>query len=125
MKRVILCVCIIFMLLIVGVGSCIYIENTSEKVVNALYLAEDKFSAGDLKGAKIAAETADDNWQDFMSKHIFVTDKEHLLEITAIMVKIQALAAAEDDELLTECDVARRLIELYRDKQSPDLLNIL
>ncbi len=29
MKRVILCVCIIFMLLIVGVGSYIYIENTS------------------------------------------------------------------------------------------------
>lgn len=125
MKRVILCAFIIVMLLIIGVGSCIYIENTSEKVVNALYLAEDSFSSGDFRGARLAAEKADESWQEFMSKHVFITDKEHLLEITATIVKIQALAAAEDEELLTECDVARRLIELYRDKQQPDLLNIL
>ena len=94
-------------------------------MVNALYLAEDSFSSEDFRGARLAAEKADESWQEFMSKHVFITDKEHLLEITATIVKIQALATAEDEELLTECDVARRLIELYRDKQQPDLLNIL
>lgn len=112
-------------LLVIGVGSYIYIEKTSENVVSTLYDTENCFSSGNLEGARLAAKEADNSWHNFISKHIFITDKEHLLEITSILTKIQALAKAEDEELLTECDVARRLIELYRDKQTPDILNIL
>lgn len=125
MKRIIVCVVLTVIIFLGGTGCLFYTADISDKIAADLDEASRLFLSGDSEGAAAAAARASSDWQKYKRLHILSVDNDHILEITMSITRIESLLEREDEETVTECAVARELIETYRDKNMPNIMNIL
>lgn len=124
MKRVWICLALTVIMILLAIGSYLYTcsvtVNIEEKVdMVRIYADKKDFEKAQLISADIAKE-----WEDYCLNHIFVTDHEHTMEITATMARIEALAINENDEILAEISAVKELLQHYRENQSVTPSNI-
>lgn len=125
MQRIVTCSIIIVLLITTAVFGYCSIKNTSDSILESLEATIQSFRNDDLESAVEHADAAEREWNEFFEVHVFITDKEHMLEITSSLTKIKAMAQENNDELIIEAQSAKKLIEIYLDKQNPELMNIL
>lgn len=121
MRRIFLCLAIIAALAAFSVYGTLYVGGISERIIEGL----DEVCGAEGEEAVSAARETDRLWNEFYEKHIFITDKEHAMEITALLARIAALAEEGSDELTAECRTAKKLVQLFCEKQKPELMNVL
>lgn len=125
MKRIIICCVIVAMIVTGGILSLVKITNTADDIKNSVSGVKAACLDNDFEKARILAEELSEKWDDFRRLHLLVADNEHALEITMCIARIKSLSIAENNDAITECDVAGKLIEAYGQEQIPDLFNIL
>ena len=125
MRRIVICSILSLAILAGGIWGVIYTTGFSDRLLADVEAVADSFQRGDTEAAKQAFSRVRTNWDSFRDFHILVSDQEHALEITMCIAKMESLLEQEDDELLTECATAVKLIEVYRHEQLPNVTNIL
>lgn len=125
MKRIIVCIALTAVIFVGGTVCLFYTSQISDRIAANLDEAERLFLSGDTEGAAAAAARASGDWQKFRSIHILSVDNDHVLEITMSITRIESLLEREDEETVTECAVAKKLIENYRSESMPSIMNIL
>lgn len=125
MKRIAVCTVIAILIIAGGIASVLYTSDFSGKMSENITRIENKFEEGDIHGAKQAMYRTEKQWDGFRRFHILISDDDHALEITMSLAKMQSLLEQGDDELLTECETAKQLIERYGYEQLPYIMNIL
>lgn len=125
MKRIIVCIALTAVIFAGGTVCLFYTSHISDRIAANLDEAERLFISGDTEGAAAAAARASSDWQKFRSIHILSVDNDHVLEITMSITRIESLMEREDEETVTECAVAKKLIETYRSESMPSIMNVL
>ena len=125
MRRIVICIVLSLTILAAGIAGVIYTTGFSDKLLADVETVADRFEQGDTEGAKQAYSRVRESWDGFRDFHVLVSDQEHALEITMCIARMGSLLRQEDDELLTECATAAKLIEVYRHEQLPNITNIL
>ena len=125
MKRMVLCIVLIAAMLILSLSGFIYIDKTAGEMRAGIKRIETAYLKDDSETMKNEIAALDDRWQKFCDVHIFITDTDHALQITELIARIDGLSRTDNDELLSECAAADRLIETYRSEQVPGILNIM
>ena len=125
MRRIVICIILSLTILAAGIAGVIYTTGFSDKLLADVEAVADRFEQGDTEGAKQAYSRVRESWDGFRDFHVLVSDQEHALEITMCIARMGSLLRQEDDELLTECATAAKLIEVYRHEQLPNITNIL
>ncbi len=124
MKRVWICLVLAVIIIIVAIGSyyytCVITENM-ERHIDELTLS---FNNGNYERTRLISEKLSKEWEGYCINHIFVTNKDHAIEITLSVTKIEALAKLENEDILTESSAAKELISLYRESQALSPMNI-
>ena len=124
MKRAIICGIIVIGLVAAGIISYFYTDRVTNEIQESISRVSESYEREDFEAAKSrSAETAK-KWEHYLAAHIFVSDKEHALEITLSLLRIKALAEEKSDELKEECITAIDLVGLYRENQRVNLANI-
>lgn len=124
MKRLVICSILAVVIVAVGIWAVVYVNGVSLGARRQIELIASHYEADEHEAASAALERLERDWGSFADMHILVTDNEHMLEISSSLVKIRSLLETEDDELLNECRLADRLIEIYRKEQLPLFSNI-
>lgn len=124
MKRLYLCVMLVAVMLIIGIASYFCTKSVTENIEQKIDVIADCYNAGDYGRTKILSAELRETWEDYIHKHIFITDKEQANEITLSITRIEALAEENDDEILSESTVAKELISIYREKQELSFANV-
>lgn len=125
MKRIIICAVIMLSLIAIGIVSLFYTDMVADEAASTVNEISASFDNGDFDRVRELSAELNDNWQDYYQGHIFMVDKEHALEITMAIARIQSMAMREDEELPTECGTTSELIRLYRRKHNISLENIM
>ena len=125
MRRIVICSILSLVILAAGIWGVIYTTGFSDRLLADVEAVADNFERGDTAAAKQAISRVRENWDRFRDFHILVSDQEHALEITMCIAKMESLLEQEEDDLLTECATAAKLIEVYRHEQLPNITNIL
>lgn len=125
MRRIVICIILSIVILAAGIWGVIYTTGFSDRLLTEVDTVAEKFQQGDTEAAKQAFFRVRDSWEGFRDFHILVSDQEHALEITMCIARMESLLEQEEDDLLTECAEAARLIEVFRNEQLPSLTNIL
>ena len=125
MRRIVICSILSLAILAAGIWGVIYTTGFSDGLLTDVEAVADNFQRGDIEAAKQAFFRVRENWDSFRDFHLLVSDQEHALEITMCIAKMESLLEQEDDELLTECATAVKLIKVYRHEQLPNVTNIL
>lgn len=124
MKRAIICGIIVIGLVSAGIISYFYTDRVTKEIRENISRISESYEMDDFEAAKsLSAETAK-NWEHYLAAHIFVSDKEHALEITLSLLRIKALAGEESEEIKQECTAAADLVGLYMENQKVNLANI-
>lgn len=124
MKRAIICGIIVIGLVTAGIISYFYTDRVTSEIQDSISRISESFEREDYEAAvNLSVETAK-NWEHYLAAHIFVSDKEHALEITLSLLRIKALAEEKSEELSEECMTAIDLVGLYRENQRVNLANI-
>lgn len=124
MKRIIICAAIMLTVIAIGIISLFYTNSVAEKAERTVDEISASFEDGEFNRVKRLTAELNKEWQDYYQGHIFMVDKEHALEITMAIARIQSMAQQDDDELPTECGTTAELIRLYRRKHEITLENI-
>lgn len=124
MKRIILCGFLVIAMVVLGVGSLYYTDTTAKKAEETLEEVSLRLKENDMAGVKSLTRDLRADWEDYLETHFFATDHEHVMELTATIVRICALAEEEDPELSIECAVAKDLMRIYQKKTSVTFGNI-
>ncbi len=124
MKRIIICAVIMIMLIVLGTASYIFTDSAMDKTEKAVSDISLTFGEGDFETAKSLSAVLSANWREYSKSYIFIFDKEHIMELTGAIAKIEALANDENPDILVECKTAAELIRLYRAKERVTLGNI-
>ena len=125
MRRIVICTVLSLVILAGGVWGVIYTTGFSDSLLTVLETVTENFQQGDMEAAKQSLSHVKESWEGFRDFHILVSDQEHALEITMCIARMESLLEQEEDDLLTECAEAARLIEVFRHEQLPSLTNIL
>ena len=125
MRRIVICSILALAILAAGIWGVIYTIRFSDKLLENVEEVAEAFEQGDIEAAKQAYSRARESWDGYRDFHILVFDQEHALEITMCIAKMESLLLQEDEELLTECATAAKLISVYRHEQLPCITNIL
>ena len=125
MRRIVICIVLSLTILGSGIWGVIYTTGFSDTLLSDVEAVAENFEKGNIEAAKQACSRVRTSWDGFRDFHILVSDQEHALEITMCIARMESLLEQEDDELLTECNTAAKLIEVYRHEQLPSLSNIL
>ena len=125
MRRIVICSILALAILAAGIWSVIYTARFSDRLLDNVERVAESFEQGDMEGAKQAYSDAREGWDSFRELHILVFDQEHALEITMCLARIGSMLEQEEDDLLTECAQAAKLIAVYRHEQLPCWTNIL
>ncbi len=125
MKRIIVCIALTVIIFAGGTAGLFYSCGVSDRIAANLDEVNRLYLSGDSEGAAAAAARVSDDWTKFKSLNILSVDKDHILEISMSITRIESLLERNDEEALTECAVAKELIEGYRNKNVPSILNIL
>ncbi len=124
MKRIVICAFIMVVVIIIGAVSYAYTDNAMDKAEKAVDTIAQSFSEGDFERTLRLTQRFSSDWREQYKSYLFIFDKEHIMELTAIISRIEALAEDENSELLVECKAASELIRLYRAKEKVSLSNI-
>ncbi len=124
MKRIIICACIMVILIILGIVSYAYTDHAMDKTERAIDEISASFGEGDFDMTKSLSASLTREWLGFCDSYIFIFDKDHIMEMTQIIARIDAFAADENPEMLVECKAAHELIRLYRSKEEIRAVNI-
>lgn len=123
MKRIIICAFIVVLLTILGIASYLYTQDAMEKTEAAIDSVSASFSENsELTGSLAKKLTA--QWRENCGSYIFIFDRDHIMELTAVIARIEAYAEENDPEILVECRQAKELIRLYHIKEDFYLPNI-
>lgn len=125
MKRVLLCIGIVFGLGCIAIGGFFYIQETTYDLLGKVQFVNEAFDNEDYALASKIADEAKDAWNVFAKKSVYITDQDHALEIGSCFARISVLAKQENDELKIECAVAENLVRSFFNEQKPTLSNIL
>lgn len=125
MKRIIICCIITAVIFVGGILALCYTNNTADNITEDLKLIETCWLKEDKEGAMEAARRMETCWKNFRKLHMLTVDNDHALEITMSAAKITDMLKRENDDLLTECAVMSELIRVYKDAQSPVIMNVL
>ena len=125
MRRIVICIILSLVILAGGVWGVIYTTGFSDGLLTDLKALEENYRQGDTEAAKQAFSRVKENWDSFRNFHILVSDQEHALEITMCIARMENLLEQQEDDLLTECEQAAKLIEVFRYEQLPSITNIL
>ena len=125
MRRIVICIILSLVILAGGIWGVIYTTGFSDGLLTELEAVTENFQQGDIEAAKQAYSRVRKSWDGFRNFHILVSDQEHALEITMCIARIGSMLEQEEDDLLTECAQAEKLIEVFRHEQLPSLTNIL
>ncbi len=124
MKRIIICAFIIVLLLIIGIGSYIFTDNAMDETEAAVENIAESFGNGEFEKTKSLTSQLSQSWHNQCRNYVFIFDKDHIMELTAVIARIEAFAEDENPEMLVECKAATELIRLYRSKEEINLINI-
>ena len=124
MKRVWICLVLALILIIVAVGSYLYTRSVTENMEKHIDELTLSFNMGNYDRTKLLSQELSKEWERYCVNHIFVTNKEHIMEITLSVTRIEALAKLENEDILTESSSAKELISLYRENQTLSPMNI-
>ena len=121
----VLCIALIGAMIILSLSGFIYIDKTAREMRSGIGRIEKAYLQEDSETMESEIALLEERWQKFCDIHIFITDTDHALQITELLARIDGLSRTGNDELLSECAAADRLIESYRSEQVPGILNIL
>lgn len=124
MKRAIICGIIVIGLVTAGIISYFYTDRVTSEIQDSISRISESFEREDYEAAASLSVETSKNWEHYLAAHIFVSDKEHALEITLSLLRIKALAEEKSEELSEECMTAIDLVGLYRENQRVNLANI-
>lgn len=124
MKRIIICACIAVLLIIFAITSYAYTDAAMDETERAVSDIAESFGQGEFEKTKSLTASLTAEWLSFCDSYIFIFDKDHIMEMTQIIARIEAFAADENPETLVECRAAHELISLYRSKEEIRLTNI-
>ncbi|MCH5200949.1 MAG: DUF4363 family protein [Oscillospiraceae bacterium] len=125
MRRIVICIILALVILAGGICGVIYTTGFSDGLLTEVEAVAENFERGDIEAAKQAFSRVKTSWDGFRDFHILVSDQEHALEITMCITRMESLLEQEEDDLLTECATAAKLIEVFRHEQLPNITNIL
>lgn len=125
MRRIVICIVLSLTILGLGIWGVIYTTGFSDALLSDVGAVAENFEQGNIEAAKQAYSRVKKSWDGFSDFHVLVSDQGHALEITMCIARMDSLLEQEDDELLTECAQAAKLIEVYRHEQLPNITNIL
>ena len=125
MRRIVICIVLSLTILGLGIWGVIYTTDFSDALLSDVGAVAENFEQGNIEAAKQAYSRVKKSWDGFSDFHVLVSDQGHALEITMCIARMASLLEQEDDELLTECAQAAKLIEVYRHEQLPNITNIL
>lgn len=125
MRRIVICVILSLTILAGGIWGVIYTTGYSDGLLAEVEAVAENFRQGDIEAAKQACSRVKESWDGFRDFHVLISDQEHALEITMCIAKMETLLEQEEDDLLTECATAAKLIEVFRHEQLPSITNIL
>lgn len=124
MKRIVICAFIMIILIIFGIVSYAYTDNAMDETEQAVTDIANSFGEGDFERTKDLTRELSALWREKCRNYVFIFDKEHIMELTAVIARIEALAEDENPEMLVECRAGVELIRLYRSKEDITLGNI-
>ena len=124
MKRLALCGIVIAVMFTAGTGSALYVRKVTRELSQKLEAARLCCIAGDTACVSELSERILEEWEEFCTRNIFLTDRERALEISNLLIRIRAMAAVGDDDIPQECLAAQSYLEIYRKNQIPRLENI-
>lgn len=125
MKRIVICCVLALLIFVGGIVSVIYISNTADDIIQNIESLQSNFSKGNISLAQQDASKMSSGWKGFRKIHILTVDNDHALEISMSCTKIESLLKDEDDDLITECEVMKELIRIYKSEQIPTFMNVL
>lgn len=112
------------LLIILGIGSYIFTADAMDKTEEAVSDISASFDKGNFEKTKTLCGQLSAQWRSYSKSYIFIFDKEHIMELTMAISKIEALANDENPEMLIECKTAIELIRLYKAKEKLTLGNV-
>lgn len=112
------------MLIILGIASYAFTDNAMDKTEKAVSDISLTFEEGNFEAAKSLCAALSANWREYSKCYIFIFDKEHIMELTMSISKIEAMANDENPDIISECKTAAELIRLYRAKEKLRLGNV-
>lgn len=124
MKRIIICGFIVIALVILGAASLYYTETSTKEAEDTLEEISLSFGRGELEQTKSLTRKLSQSWESYTENYFFMTDKEHVMELSSMIARIHALAEEEDPDLTVECAVTRELMTSYRMKNAVKWNNI-
>ena len=125
MRRIVICSVLALVILAGGIWGVVYTTGFSDGLLTDVEAVAENFRQGDIEAAKQAYSRVQESWDGFRNFHVLVSDQEHALEITMCIARMESLLEQEEDDLLTECAEAAKLIEVFRYEQLPGITNIL
>ena len=125
MKRIVICAFILLVLVALGIVSYIYTNNAMESTGDTIDRISTSFENGDFEKTRSLSTSLSENWRESYNNYLLIFDKEHIMELTMAIARIEALAEDENPDLLIECKSASELIRLYRSKEKLRIVNIL
>ncbi len=124
MKRIVICLFIIAALIVLGAASFYYTDSVTGSAAHTIDEIAGSFETGDFEQARSLTMTLSQRWGEYVKNDIFIVDKDHIMEITAMIARLQALAEEKSEDLPEECAAARQMILFYREKNYPTWNNI-
>lgn len=112
------------LLIILGIASFTYTDNAMDETEKAVEDIAESFGAGEFEKTKDLTRKLSEQWRGKYTTYVFIFDKDHIMELTAVIARIEAFADDENPETLVECRTARELIRLYRSKEEINIVNI-
>lgn len=112
------------MLIILGIASYVFTDTAMDKTEKAVSDISLTFEDGNFGETKTLSARLSADWRKYSRCYIFIFDKEHVMELTGAIAKIEAFANDENPEILVECKTAAELIRLYRAKERLTLGNV-
>lgn len=111
-------------LIILGIVSYAYTDNAMDEAEHAVEDIANSFSDGDFERTKSLTRELSATWRERCRSYVFIFDKDHIMELTAVIARIEAFAEDENPEMLVECKAGVELIRLYRAKEDITPVNI-
>ncbi len=124
MKRIIICAIIMIFIIILGIVSYAYTDNAMDEAEKSVEQISESFGEGNFDRTKSLTRELSKMWHEKCESYIFIFDKDHIMELTAVISRIEAFAEDENPETTVECKTAAELIRLYRSKEKITLTNI-
>lgn len=125
MGRILTCSVIMIVLLSFAIYGYNYSADITRKLIEKIDAVTTAAEEDDTEKATELAVYAENLWRDLSDRTIFVEDTECDNEIAMSLSRIKVLAENGGDELNAECEVLKRLTQLYFTRQELTWANII